>query len=81
MNDQISQDILAAFAKSAPTAAVAVATYDPGKHLSWAVMIVSLLVGLSQFFTTMIRNWGEWMGWWKSRGADVARFVRWARGS
>jgi hypothetical protein len=80
MKDQITQDLMAALARTAPTATVAVATYDPSKHLSMLVMVVSLLVGLSQFFTTMIRNWGDWMSWWKARGADVVRLVRWARG-
>lgn len=80
MKSQISQDLIAALAKTAPTATVAVATYDPGKHLSWLVMIVTLLVGLSQFFTTMVKNWGEWIGWWKSRWFDAGRFWRWIRG-
>ncbi len=80
MKDPISQDLLAALFKSAPTATVAVATYDPTKHLSWAVMIVSLLVGLSQFFSTIVKNWGDWMVWWRARGACVARMWGRARG-
>lgn len=80
MKDPISQDLIAAVLKTAPTATVAVATYDPSKHLSWAVMGVTLLVGLSQFFTTMVKNWGDWIGWWKARGVDARRLWRWVSG-
>ncbi|HDS1654978.1 hypothetical protein I5U23_08155 [Stenotrophomonas maltophilia] len=77
MKDQISQDLLAAMLKTAPTATVAVATFDPARHLSLAVMVVTLLVGLSQFFTTVVKNWGDWMGWLSARWVDGVRLRRW----
>lgn len=80
MKDPISQDLFAAALKTAPTATITAATYDPSKLLSHAAVAVTILVGLAQFFTVMVNNWGGWISWWVARYGDLRRFVAWARG-
>jgi len=29
--------------------------------------------------TTVVKNWGMWMEWWKARAGDLRRFIAWAK--
>jgi len=79
MKDPITQDLVAAALKTAPTATVSVVTYDPSKLLSHVAVAVTILVGLAQFFTVVVNNWGAWIGWWAARWVDARRILAWAR--
>ncbi|MCH6484249.1 hypothetical protein MMG85_11840 [Pseudoxanthomonas sp. LH2527] len=81
MKEQISQDLAVMGAKVAPPAVVAAATevgaISPQSILVW----LSVLYTASLLFTTVVKNWGEWLGWWKSRWADVRRLYGRVRGN
>ena len=80
LKDPITQDLAVAALKSAPTAALATATYNPGLLLSHIAVGITILVGLAQFFTVVVNNWGAWISWWVARWSDARRIIAWVRG-
>ena len=77
VKDQITTDLLAAGAKIAPPAAVAVASgvgaISPHTILVWLTIIYTL----SLLMTNVVKNWGMWLEWWDKRAEDLRRL--WAR--
>ena len=77
VKDQITTDLLAAGAKIAPPAAVAVASgvgaISPHTVLVWLTIIYTL----SLLMTNVVKNWGMRLEWWDKRAEDLRRV--WAR--
>lgn len=80
VKEQISQDLTVLGAKVAPPAFVAAATevgaISPQSILVW----LSVLYTAALLFTTVVKNWGDWLGWWKGRLSDVRRLYLKVRG-
>lgn len=69
----------AAIAKSAPPVTVAAATavgaLSPQSILVWLTIIYTA----SLLFTTIVKNWGDWMVWWGNRWVQTKRAWAWFR--
>ena len=80
VKEHIGQDLVAVGAKVAPPAIVATASQigaiSPQSLLIW----LSVLYTAALLFTTVVKNWGDWLGWWKGRYADVRRLIAKVRG-
>lgn len=44
----------------------------------YAVMATLIYTGVLTL-TTVVKNWGMWMEWWKARWSDLRRFIAWTR--
>lgn len=79
MREQISADLAVGAAKSAPPVLASAAAVAQGWQLAdYAVMATLIYTGVLTL-TTVVKNWGMWMEWWKGRVSDFRRFIAWAR--
>lgn len=76
---QITQDLAAGVAKTAPPVAVTVATYTEGLTLSHWAAIATIVYTIVLTLTTIMKNWGDWMGWWTGRIAAGRRLYAMVR--
>ena len=79
MKDQIATDLGVMGAKIAPPVAVAAGTaagaVNPQSLLVW----ITIAYTVAMFATFVIKNWGEWEGWWSRRWAQIKRAWKWLR--
>lgn len=80
MREQITHDLAAAIGKTAPPATVAVATaagaLNPQSVLVWLTIVYTAAL----LFSTIVKNWGDWMLWWGNRWKQAKRLWRALRG-
>lgn len=79
MREQITQDLAVSAAKIAPPAIASALGVENGWTLADWAMLLTIIFTLAQLFTVMVKNWGDWMGWWRIRIADARRLWRWIR--
>ena len=79
MKDQVSADLAVMGAKVAPPIAVAAGTaagsINPQSLLVW----LTIAYTLAMFATFVIKNYGEWEGWWGRRAAQFRALWKWLR--
>jgi hypothetical protein len=80
VKEQIGQDLTAIGLKVAPPAIVATATEAGAISPQSILVCMSVLYRAALLFTTVVKNWGDWLGWWKGRFADVRRLMAKVRG-
>jgi hypothetical protein len=79
VREQISADLAVGAAKSAPPVLASAAAVAQGWQLAdYAVMATLIYTGVLTL-TTVVKNWGMWMEWWKARAGDLRRFIAWAK--
>lgn len=79
MREQITQDLAVSAAKIAPPAIASAFGVGNGWTLADWAMLLTIIFTLAQLFTVTVKNWGDWMGWWRIRIADMRRLWRWIR--
>ena len=76
MKDQVAADLAVMGAKVAPPIAVAAGTaagsINPQSLLVW----LTIAYTLAMFATFIIKNYGEWEGWWGRRVKQVKALAR-----
>ena len=55
------------------------ATFNLFYSLLAGVLVTATLYTAALLSTTVIKNWGLWIDWWKARWADLSRFIRWIK--
>ena len=79
MKDQIATDLGVMGAKIAPPVAVAAGTaagaVNPQSLLVW----ITIAYTVAMFATFIIKNVGEWIGWWSRRWVQIKRAWKWLR--
>lgn len=79
MKDQITADLVAGGAKAAPAVVGSAVSAAQGWALSDVAVLLTILYTAALLSTTVIKNWGLWIDWWKARWADLSRFIRWIK--
>lgn len=79
MKDPISQDLTVATVKAAPPIVASAASVAQGWDLADLAVISTVIYTCVLTATTVIKNWGEWIGWVQGRAADLRRIWAWVR--
>lgn len=79
MSDQITADLVAGGAKAAPAVLGSAVSAAQGWALADYAVLLTIAYTAILLITTVVKNWGFWMGWWERRGDDLVRFWIWVR--
>ncbi len=77
VRDPISADIVVGAAKATPAVVGAALSSASSWELADVAVLLTILYTASLLFTTVVKNWGDWMMWWRGRWADAKRLWAW----
>lgn len=80
MKDQITADLTVGAAKATPAVIGSAVSAAQGWALADVAVLLTIAYTAVLLLTTVVKNWGLWIDWWKSRREDVRRLVEWLRG-
>jgi hypothetical protein len=71
VRDQITADLVAGGAKATPAVVGSAVSAAQGWALADVAVLLTIAYTAVLLATTVVKNWGLWMDWWKARVADV----------